>query len=171
MQQAGYHHANMLASQMRADLNNQQVELLAMVQDLVEPPPAQDIVEPAAPAQETMNATIADTVQLQILKILQDMQNTQIGGNARRGNSGATGGGRNSGSGNGGGNQRQSINRRTPDNATFNRADTTKYCHTHGACNHSSAECNRKAAGHKDTATRANRMGGSNAFCQEAAVE
>ena len=171
MQQAGYHHANMLASQMRADLDNQQVQLMAMVQDLAEHQPAQDRVEQDAPPQEMMNATIADTVQLQILKILQDMQNTQIGGNARQGNSGSTGGGRNGGRGNGGGNQRQSVNRRTPDNATFNRADTTKYCHTHGACNHSSAECNRKAAGHKDTATRANRMGGSNAFCQEAVAE
>ena len=171
MQQAGYHHANMLALQMHADLNNQQVELLAMVQDLVEPAPVQDIVGQAAPEQDAMNATIADTVQLQILKILQDMQNTQIGGNTRRGNGGGTSGSRSSGSGNGGGNQRQSINRRTPDNATFNRADTTKYCHTHGACNHSSAECNRKAAGHKNTATQANRMGGSNAFCQGAADE
>ena len=48
MQQTDYHHANMLASQMRANLNNQQVELLAMVQDLVVYPPAQEIVE--APA-------------------------------------------------------------------------------------------------------------------------
>ena len=31
MQQAGYHHANMLASQLRVDLGNQQTEMMAMV--------------------------------------------------------------------------------------------------------------------------------------------
>ena len=143
-----------------------------MVQDLVETPTVQTNDEPPASEQHAMNATIADNVQLQILNFLQDMQNTQLGGSNRRGNGGGTNSAsRSSNSGNGGGTQRQRINRQTPDNATFNRADTTKYCHTHGACNHSSTECNRKAAGHKDTATRANRMGGSNAFCQDTTDE
>ena len=167
MQQAGYHHTNMLASQMRPDLNNQQVELLAMVQDLVEQPPAQEIAEAPATEQQVANATIADNVQLQILRILQDMQNAQNGGGNQQGSRGGNNGGGN----NGGAAQRTRINRRTPDTASFNRADTSKYCHTHGACNHSSSECNRKAPGHKNTSTRANRMGGSNAFCHETADE
>lgn len=37
----------------------------------------------------------------------------------------------------------------------------TGYCWTHGACNHTSAECRNKADGHKDEATKDNRMGGS----------
>ena len=35
MQQAGYHHAKMLAQQLRTDLTNQQTEMLAMMQNLV----------------------------------------------------------------------------------------------------------------------------------------
>ena len=35
MQQAGFHHANMFASQLRVYLRNQQAEMLAMVQTLV----------------------------------------------------------------------------------------------------------------------------------------
>jgi len=37
----------------------------------------------------------------------------------------------------------------------------TKYCWTHGGCNHSSSECRKKATGHQDTASWTNRMGGS----------
>ena len=35
MQQAGYHHANMLASQLRVDIGNQQTKMLSMVHQLV----------------------------------------------------------------------------------------------------------------------------------------
>ena len=80
----------------------------------------------------------------------------------RRGN---RNGGRNQGGG------RTRVNQRTPDNASFNRVNTSTYCHTHGACNHTSAECNRKAPGHRNTATLTNRMGGSNAFCPRLAQE
>ena len=62
MQQAGYHHANMLASQMRVDLNNQQAEMLALMQDIVvqDQPPAQEVIEDNAPVQQVANAAIAD---------------------------------------------------------------------------------------------------------------
>ena len=160
MQQAGYHHANMLASQLRVDLNNQQTEMLALMQDLVVPE------QEEAPVQQAANATIGANVQLQMLQILQAMQAAQATGQ-QHGN----GGGNPNGGGNRNGGGRARINRRTPDNATFNRSDTTNYCHTHGACNHTSADCNRKAPGHRNTATLANRMGGSNAFCQPAAEE
>ena len=83
MQQAGYHYANMLASQLRVDLNNQQTEMLAMVQNMViqEPPPAQESPAEEAPVQEAANATIGGNVQLQMLQILQAMQATQATGN------------------------------------------------------------------------------------------
>ena len=162
MQQAGYHHANMLASQMRTTLDNQQVEMLAMMQGMLrDEPTAHDAIEHNQPTQpmelqthQVANAVVSDNVQLQMLQILQSMQaaQQQVPNNNTDGNH------------NGGGRTRQ--NRRTPDNATFNRRDKTKYCHTHGACNHTSSECNRKAPGHKNTATMTNRMGGSNAFCE-----
>ena len=63
MQQAGYHHANMLANQLRTDLQVQGTEILAIVQELADananlPPfPVQPIPEPAA------NAVIQDTIK------------------------------------------------------------------------------------------------------------
>jgi hypothetical protein len=53
---------------------------------------------------------------------------------------------------------------KTPDNATFNRSDTSKFCWTHGGCGHTFNECTRKALGHKKDATKDNKMGGSLAF-------
>ena len=46
------------------------------------------------------------------------------------------------------------------------RSDISKYCWTHGACNHSGTGCRRPAPKHKKNATFSNRMGGSTAFCQ-----
>ena len=37
----------------------------------------------------------------------------------------------------------------------------TKYCHTHGLCNHSCPECRTPAEGRQNDATLQNRMGGS----------
>ena len=158
MQQAGYHHANMLAQQLQVNLDNQQREMLAMVQSMVpdaqEPPLDNQHVE-----QQAANAVVT-SVQQQMLEILQAMQATQ---NVNTGNN--TGNANNNG---GGGEQtRRRRNRRTPDNVTFTRQDTTHYCHTHGGCNHSSTDCNRRAPGHRSNATFANRMGGSNAFCNQ----
>jgi len=38
---------------------------------------------------------------------------------------------------------------------------TSKYCWTHGGCNHTSSECRTKSIGHQDSATLRNRKGGS----------
>ena len=151
MQQAGYHHANMLAQQMREELSNQQTEMLAMMQNLVVP--EQEEHEPTIAPAPAANAAI--NMQEQMLQILQAMQAAQ-----------QNGGGNNNSSNNDGGNgRRRRRNRRTPDDAAFARQDTTHYCHTHGACNHDSSACNSRAQGHRAEATLANRMGGSNAFC------
>ena len=40
MLQAGYHHANMLASQIRDDIANRNTEMLTMVENLADKPPA-----------------------------------------------------------------------------------------------------------------------------------
>ena len=42
-----------------------------------------------------------------------------------------------------------------------NRAGHTKYCYSHGLCNHTSKKCRNKKEGHNDDATLKNRMGGS----------
>ena len=139
--------------------------MLAMMQSMVtgKEQPAQEI-EAETPMQQVANVAIADNVQLQMLQILQTMQAAQQQGD--RNNRGSD---KNSGNQNGGGRAR--VNRRTPDDATFNRRDESKYCHTHGACNHTSSDCNRKAPGHRNTATLTNRMGGSNVFCEQVSDE
>ena len=47
------------------------------------------------------------------------------------------------------------------------RKNTSKYCWSHGACAHSSADCNNKKRGHQDETTLKNKMGGSTRFCKE----
>ena len=44
----------------------------------------------------------------------------------------------------------------------------TKYCWTHGLGKHNGIECENKAQGHQETATKDNRMGGSNRGCSNA---
>ena len=48
----------------------------------------------------------------------------------------------------------------------LSRRKIDQYCWTHGACNHSSKECNYQDDNHKKEATFDNKMGGSFAFCQ-----
>ena len=107
-------------------------------------------VEAPEPA---VNVTVTDNVQLEMLQLLRTMQQT-LTANTNRQNEG-----------NPTGQRRHNRNRRTPDDASFNRQVTNQYCWTHGGCNHSSGQCSRKAPGHQDGATFENHMGGSNAFC------
>ena len=46
------------------------------------------------------------------------------------------------------------------------RRNTSKYCWSHGACAHSSADCNHKKRGHKNDAIFSNKMSGSTRFCE-----
>jgi hypothetical protein len=151
MQQAGYHHANMLAAQLRMDMDNRNNEMLAMVQ-------SQIIVPEEDPEPENPSANIVsqDSVQLEMLKLLRAIQNdlrtprTQTSSQTANPAQG--------------GQPRRTKPKKTPDDASFPRRDTNKYCWTHGGCNHSSAECSRQAEGHKADATLTTRKGGSNAF-------
>ena len=175
MHQAGYHHANMLAQQLRNDITNQQTEMLAMVQSLILVPD-QTEYQTKLSMQPAENAVI-NTVHQQMIEILQAMQATQIANNANSGGSNGvnnggnnTNGGGNNGENNGDNNGDNNIpccrhNRITPDDASFNCQDKSNYCHMHRASNHNSGDCNRQAPGHKNTATFTNRMGGLNAFC------
>ena len=115
MQQAGYHHANMLTQQLRDDLTNQQTEMLAMMQNLVIPE-QEPFNEPEIAPQPAANAAVND-IQVQMLQVLQAMQAAQQNGNGGRNNNGG-----NDNKGNGWHCRR---NPRTPDNAAFARQDTT----------------------------------------------
>ena len=97
-----------------------------------------------------------------MLRLLREISTERRGGQGDRGH----GSGGNNGSGYGSGYGDRNHNRRTPDNANFARRITESYYWTHRGCNHILADCTRKASVHRDDATRENRMGGSNDFCQ-----
>ena len=100
--------------------------------------------------QNNANAIIQNNIQYQTAELLQSLQKDlkllteQLKGNQ---------------------NPRKRPNRKTSDNPTFTRTETSRYCWTHGACNHNSNECSRQATGHKKQPTKSNKMGGSAAFC------
>ena len=114
-----------------------------------------DISMSSSTVQHQANTIESDPVQLEVLKLLQQMQQTMKAPNLQTDNGGYNNNGKRG--------RRQPL--KTPDNASYNRNVTNKYCWTHGACGHTSHECNSKASGHQDAATLENHMGGSNAFC------
>ena len=97
------------------------------------------------PQEYQANATSTNTVQLEILKLLKELS-TDIKQTKAV--------------------PRQHQSQKTPDNKNSPlHADTSKYCWTHGAGNHSSSECKRRAQGHKHEAVFTNKLGGSKAYC------
>ena len=165
MQQAGYHHANMLAEQLRTTIDAQGTEMLAMLSDMTlqdNNPPIQELTPPPLPTKHSANSAAHTDVQLQILRILQDMQQNHVRP-GRRNQAGRTGAG-----GRGPAQRTGAQHRRAPDDTTFSHRVTDKYCHTHRGYNHTSGKCTRKATGNEDAATMTNKLGGSNAFCTPA---
>ena len=160
MQQSGYHIANHLAQQLRSDIQQRDQYLLKVLQHAIKTnsttsPPVHTppLITPTeislvTEANQQVNAVQTDPVQLEMLKILQQMQQTMS--TAQSTNSGrATG----------------KTPRKTPDNASFCRRNTNKYCQTHGGSGHESNTCRAKAPGHHDAATFEYRMGSSNTYC------
>ena len=153
MQQAGYHHANHLAQQMRTDLDERNNEMMSIIQTALShasSTPSRDdtTISALTPGDHHANSVTADAVQLEMLQLLRQMQQgmqTTPSGAATASS--------------------VQVYRRTPNNATRPRRDTSKYCWTHGASQHTSLECERRAPGHRANATLNNRMGGSSAYC------
>ena len=117
-----------------------------------------------SPSIESMNIATSDTTQLQILQLLREIQ---VEMRANYSNITRTGDGTRNTDGNENENSRSVSrrNRKTPETASFSRTITDEYCWKHGACNHSSEECNRKASGNKCNVTLSNYQDGSNAYC------
>ena len=113
-------------------------------------------MDDAPPPEPTMNAAVQDSLQLEMLRLLREISRHHQGGS----------GNRNSSDGRGERSGGRSRIRKTPDNASSVQRQTDLYCWTHSRCNHVSNNCLRKANGHKDAATKANCMGGSNVFCE-----
>ena len=161
MQQAGYHHANVLALKVSQDIEEKLQErdqhMLAMLQNipsLIESSSSSSLSQNTDPSQVASSIT-SDQTQLAILQLLRDMQldmKKLPSGNTARGN--------------GNTNNQRRQNKKTPDDSRLPRTDTSQCCWTHGAWNHPGTKCRFKAQGHKDQATFDNKMGGSCAHCE-----
>ena len=150
MQHAGHHHANMLAAQLRIDMDNCNNEMLSMVQNqmLV----SEDSPDPA-PETPCANNISQDYMQLEMLNLLRAIQNDLKTPRTPTSSQNPTLPAH-------GGTTRRNKPKKTPDDASLPRRTTDKYCWTHGGCNHSSADCSRQADGHKTDATFVSRKGG-----------
>ena len=126
---------------------------LASSGDAVAPPLAE--AQPQLATQPAANATVApDPVMVEVLKLLQKLDNDS--NKRKRSDRTST-----------------KNNDSTPrerfgevKNGKYMRFDKSKYCHSHGACNHDGKDCRNKRHGHKEAATFDNKMGGSKRFCQ-----
>ena len=152
MKQAGYHHANHLAAEIRQELRESQMQMLALATNVGEVEEIdQDEVNLQQFINNNANAVVQSNIQKQTAELLQSLQKDLQHFKDQLKTNGA--------------NPKKRSNKKT-DNPTFARLGTSKYYWTHGACNHNSNECNRKAPGHKTNATKASNLGGSLAFCE-----
>ena len=132
MKQAGYHHANHLVAEIREELRESQMQMLALARNTTYlEDEEQNVHQEAQPSsQNNPNAIMQNNIQYQTAELLQSLQKDlkllteQLKGNQT---------------------PKKRPNRKTPDNPTFTRTETSKYCWTHGACNHNSNECSRQA--------------------------
>ena len=158
MQQSVYHYDNMLADQLRKSINNQGKNMLGMFQGFADNSPNDEERTLLPPPSPVANAAAQQDVQLEMLRILQEIYLNYAAGRVGKGDrSGGIGRG---GSGQGNCNR----NLRKPDNANFAHCITDQCCSTHGSCNHVSRDSTRKSSTHKDEATINNLISDSNAF-------
>lgn len=149
MAQAGFHHANLLASEIRTELQHNQEKMFAIMQENQH---TENYDLTHENHQQTANAVTSLSVQTETLKVLTELQKQLLNlTNEVKSNKGGP---------------PKREYKKTPDDASFSRTNIEFYCWTHGASNHNSNVCSRQAPGHKKDATRDNKMGGSKAFCK-----
>ena len=132
---------------LRNDLKATEAKLFGVFENLTE---VQKEDEENIPPEPTANSASENTIQLEILKTLAEIQKglkkQQI--------------------------SKQPYKRKHPKKEHKDgqkkkwRYNTSKYCWTCGAGNHSSKDCRGKADGHQDNATFKTKMSGSTEFCQ-----
>ena len=115
------------------------------------PEVAETVVTDTSSITQSVNKVDSDTVQLQILKLLQSMDKKL---NAPNNTDPCPD------------NNPRLQKKRKYSDGNSKRTIINKYCWTHGACGHSSNQCYHRKTGHKPTATFKNKLGGSTAFCQ-----
>ena len=136
--------ANLMAEQLNENIERMKTEVLASVNALVTPTPAPNHSQVATSAA-SVNATTTCVSNDDLVRLITDLQQQVANLKAPTSTPGQRNG-----------------------NQLRRRRNTSKYCWTHGACSHGSAECKNKRDGHQDSATFANKQGGSTYYCQEA---
>ena len=136
MKSASYHQANSLTEQVLSELRNVQETVLDGIQQQI-----QDAEHATPPVNQANSMSTSDSSTIELMKMIEDLKNKI---------------------------DKLEANNSTPRHSTGNytRQNTSKYCHTHGACSHKSSDCKKKKDGHKDSATFSNKMGGSTKFCR-----
>ena len=158
--QASFQQMNHIAKEMREEFHHTRTELANMVALMKNVDDDTQYTTSTSPStmsgnsssfEDVANATIEPNVQTELFKLLKEMQNeiATLRNGSQSGN-----------------HTRKKSYKKTPDNPSFTRRQTDKYCWTHGGCAHGSNECTAKAQGHKTNASFANKMGGSKAFCE-----
>ena len=190
MRQAGFHHANMLADQLRADMTAQSTEMVNIMRQMLEvneTTEAEDNLQQTQQGsqQETVNAAIEPMAEM--MRLLRDMQQELRGTRQNSGNVASQGQGENQNNRQSGRGRRARQRRsrqgqarqsgttcvKCPDDLEGQdreagrpmRQATTMYCWTHGMWNHLSGDCRFRAPGHQVGATPSNKLGGSLAYC------
>ena len=92
IQQAGYHHAKMLATKLREDLQLQGADILALVQEIANADNNPPIDDAQPPSQSTANAAVQDTVKLEIIRLLSKIAQDQHTCRGSQGGVGSQGG-------------------------------------------------------------------------------
>ena len=95
----------------------------------------------------SVSNTSQDTVMTEILKVLQRLDKNSTSEQRKR--------------------EDETISDSKNKQTFTPRTNLSKYCHSHGACSHSSKDCRTKGNNHKNNATFANKMGGSMRYCQQ----
>ena len=91
MQHSGFHHPNIFAEQLRTTIDTQGTEMLAMLQELVivyNNPSIEDMPPPTASPDPAANAVVHTDVQIEMLRILQEMRQSNTGRSGRGGQDG-----------------------------------------------------------------------------------
>ena len=174
MRSAGYHQANVMASTID-EFRTELIESVRQVQDnvitAVQSPPSLLDENNFSPQTQTANAVVSNsdlsglvTMMSSLANTVQNIQNNMNNGATDHGSHGGRGGGRGNQGGRRQNRQRGNQFGRHP---RWHRSDTSKYCWTHGACSHNSADCANPLPGHKNNATFQNRLNGCDHYCSQ----
>jgi hypothetical protein len=137
----------------------------------IDSPPAPPVDNPANVANSCQRReTDLQSHESSMMTQMQEMMMTMMrNGNRNNGNNGNNDQNNNNNNYNRGGRNNQNRGRgrgRGRSNERSNtRSQPRSYCHTHGACAHSSSNCNTPAQGHQNLATFNNMLNGSHDGC------